>query len=325
MKKLDREALLADRASIQALLASIPVEDVLGRTSLQARLADVEEQLTRLERELSTAGSVALMFGGQPVHGSRSIDAEFTAKALRTFHNLVRKKVAFAEFGSLGERGPIPRRGVGVDLAITEIVRGSMGFLLEEKPHNEELADTIVKVALDSVADLVIKTASVRSEDFEDAADTLDSRLLVSLKKFFRTLDDSGATLRIVEDERDATLDSAAVQRARERVDAMEITDSESDSVVGELLGLLPDSRRFEMRLRGSDEVIKGPVAAAVREPYLALIEGPQPEGGIVGRHWRVRMRIREIRERNKPPRKLYYLIGLLEPISADGSDPVQT
>jgi hypothetical protein len=69
------------------------------------------------------------------------------------------------------------------------------------------------------------------------------------------------------------------------------------------------------MRLRGADEVLKGPVAAAFTEPYLELIEGPQPQGGIVGRHWRARMRIREIRERNKAPRKLYYLIGLLEPI----------
>ncbi len=96
----------------------------------------------------------------------------------------------------------------------------------------------------------------------------------------------------------------------------MEIKDTESDTVTGELLGLLPGGRRFEMRLRGSNEIIRGSVAAAFTESYLELIEGPQPQGGIVGRQWRAKMRIREIRERNKPPRKLYYLIGLLEALN---------
>jgi hypothetical protein len=35
----------------------------------------------------------------------------------------------------------------------------------------------------------------------------------------------------------------------------------------------------------------------------------------VVGRWWRTKMKIREVRERNKPPRTLYTLIGLLEQI----------
>lgn len=67
------------------------------------------------------------------------------------------------------------------------------------------------------------------------------------------------------------------------------------------------------MRLAGSTDVIRGSVVAAYATRYLELIEGPH--GDIVGQTWRTKMRVREIRERNKPPRKVYTLIGLLEKI----------
>lgn len=108
-----------------------------------------------------------------------------------------------------------------------------------------------------------------------------------------------------------------SMHRKAARSAQTDIEDSESEAVVGELLGLLPDSRRFEMRLVGADDIIKGSVAAAYASPYLERIEAPH--GDIVGQTWRTRMRIREIRERNKPPRKIYTLIGLLERIQKGG------
>jgi hypothetical protein len=312
MKRLERDVLLADRASVARMLERLPEGDVLGRASFERRLSDIDEELEKIGDQLDTAGSVALMFGGQPVLGGRSIDAEFASKVLDQFHSLVAKKVVADEVGALGSRGRIPERSE-VNLAITEIVRGSVGFLLEERNPNTELADSVVKLAIDQVTQLVAATAAASEEDFERAIDDIEPRVVVSLRDFFRTLDDHRATVRIVEEERDAVLDAVAVHRARERVDATEIEEAESESVVGELLGLLPESRKFEMRLEGSGEVIKGTVAGRYAETYLELIEGPH--GDISGQKWRARMRIREVRERNKPPRKLYTLIGLLERI----------
>ena len=313
MKKLERDALLADREAVRQLLASIQDEDALGRLSFSSRLSDIDRQLTDLDQHVDVLGSVALMFGGGPVRGSRAIDAEFATTTLSVFQTLVSKKLALDELGSLGGRGPIPQHS-DVRLSITELVRGSVGFLLEENGSNHEIAETPVRSAIDSVTELVAKTASESAVDFERAVESLDHRLLISLRDLFRTLDDSQATMQIVEDDREARLDAAAVRRGRERVETTEIEESESDSVIGELLGLLPESRRFEMRLRDSGEIIKGTVVAALAVKYLELIEDQQ--AGIVGRYWRTKMRIREVRERNKPPRRLYALVGLLE--SAD-------
>lgn len=124
--------------------------------------------------------------------------------------------------------------------------------------------------------------------------------------------DEKRATVRIVESDREVSLDVPAVHRGRQRIDAIQITDSVSEEIVGELLGLLPGSHRFELRLP-TGEIIKGSVSAEVGLLYLSLIE--TPDESPVGRLWRTKMRIREVQERNKLPRKLFTLVGLVERI----------
>jgi hypothetical protein len=250
------------------------------------------------------------MFGGDPVIGSRSIDAEFAAELIRVFQDLVTKRVAAEESGALGARGPV-RNHSASNLAITEIMRGSVGFLLEESSRQQEIDDTPVKKAIEDVTRVIAGTVSDQDEDFESVVENLDHRSLVSLKDFFKALDDSRATIRIVDDERDQLLNLQAVQRGRRRVEATEINDTESERVVGKLIGLVPGKRVFELRIRGSEETITGRVAASVAPDYMAHIESPNQD--LYGHWWRVKLKIREVRERNKPPRKLYTLIGLLE------------
>lgn len=310
MKKLEREVLAADRETVQSVLASIPDTDPVGRLSFQSRLTEIDDAIASLEKQYDTLGSVALLFAGQPVLGSRSIDADFSSRILGSFQDLVTKSIAADEMGSLGQRGPIPQRSAAA-LSITQLVRGSVGFVLEESVTNGELVDSRVKQAIDDVVTVIGKTASPSEEDFELAVEALDPRILVSLKGFFRTLDEENAVIRIVEEEEDHMLDAQAVHRGRQRVEQIEIEDDESDSIVGELLGILPDSKRFEMRLTSTGEIIRGRVAAAYAQQYLELIEGR--DQAITGRNWRTKMKIREVRERNRPPRKLFTLLGLLE------------
>lgn len=310
MRRLDLESLQADREAVRAMLAIIGDDDPIGRLSFSARLASLEAEIFRLSEVHEATGSVALLFSGQPVIGSRSITADFATTVLRTFQDMVSKRIAGDDFGRLGARGRIPERTPST-LAIRELVRGSVGFVLEEASANAEIADTHIKKAIDDVTVVICQAAADSDSEFEQSVETLDPRLLVSLRDFFRALDDGHAQVRIVEDERDASLDSNAVHRARIRVEATDVEDSETENLVGELLGLLPDARRFEMRLLGSGEVIRGAVAGALAVRWLELIE--QPDERLVGQVWRTRMRVREIRERNRPPRSLYTLLGLIE------------
>jgi len=310
MKRLELEALIADRESVRAMLASLPDSDPIGRLSFGARLTSIEQEIQRIQGIHEATGSVALMFAGTPVRGSRSIETDFAAVVLQSFQDLVTKRISSEEIGRLGSRGRVPERRPST-LAIRELVRGSVGFVLEETATNQEIVDTPVKKAIDEVTTVIARAASESDAQFESSIENLDPRMLVSLRDFFRALDDGGASVRIVEDERDESLDAQAVRRARERVDATEVQDSESETVVGELLGLLPDSRRFEMKLVDTSEVIKGSVASALATKWFELIESPEEK--LVGQVWRTKMRIREVRERNRPPRYLYLLLGLLE------------
>lgn len=310
MKRLNLEALYADRETVRALLEHLGDEDPIGRMSFGSRLATIESEIQKLAAIEETTGSVALLFSGQPVYGSRSIETEFAASVLQSFQDLVKKQIAGEEFGRLGTRGKVPERTPST-LVIRELVRGSVGFVLEEHSENEELADTPIKKAIDEVTSIISNAAAESDEQFEQSVETLDPRILVSLRDFFQTLDEGAAAVRIVEDSRDESLDAQAVHRARLRVEATEVRDVESESVIGELLGLLPDSRRFEMKLFETGEVIRGSVGAALAAKWLELIELPGEK--LVGRVWRTKMRIREIRERNRPPRNLYALLNLIE------------
>lgn len=310
MKRLELESLAADRESVKALLASLDIDDPIGRLSFGARLKSIEEKIQRLSDTRETTGSVALMFAGRPVMGSRSIATDFATSMLKSFQDLVTKQIAGEDFGILGSRGRLPE-GTPSTLGIRELMRGSVGFVLEENSSNEEITDTPVKKAIDDVTELIFQAADISDAVFEASVEKLNARMLVSLRDFFRTLDESEASIRIVEDEKDSSLDKIAIHRARIRVDATDVKDTESDTVVGELLGLLPESRKFEMKLVTSGEVIRGTVSAALSSKWMELIELPDEK--LVGQVWRTKMRIREVRERNRPQRNLYMLLGLLE------------
>jgi hypothetical protein len=309
MRKLERDALLADRQAVLQLLELMHVDDVLGRLSFETRLRQISNRLAQLDQVIENTASVALFFGGEPVFGSESIDAEFTTRMLSAFQAMVNKRLG-SEVGSLGERGPLPQ-GTQGPLAISELLRGSVGFLLEEEIRNQEIAPTVVRGAVEQIIQLVHSAAAEDPDEFAGTVESLDHRLLLSLREFFRTLDERHGTIRIVDNDNDRSLDSRAIARGRQRVETTQIDEHDSETMIGELLGLLPDQRRFEMRLRDTGEIIRGSVAAKYAVDYLELIE--RREERLAGRMWRAKMKIREIREPNKPPRRLYSLLGLLE------------
>ena len=313
MRKLEKDALLADRDAVENILSSIPAEDVIGQMSFRSRLGDIDKQLEELSHVDTTIGTVALLFGGRPTHGSRAIDADFASQILKTYQDLITKRIATDEVGRLGARGPVPFQ-TQTTLAITEVVRGSVGFVLEEFSDNESLVATAVKQAMDDVTEIIRSTSANQSDEFERTIESVGPRFFSSLKDFFITLDDKAATIRIVDDTHDEALDLSAIKRGRQRVETTEIEELEDETVVGRLLGLFPRGRKFEFELADTGEVIHGGVAAALTPRYDALLA--DRETVPIGRKWRVRMRIRRVRELNRPDRSIYTLIGLLDEVS---------
>ena len=257
-RKLERDFVHADIAAVSSLLDQLGDEDVMARFGLEARLEELQTVIAQLGAapEEPTA-SAALFFGGRPVLGSRGIESEFGGAAITRFQDLVAKMLAH-ETGSLGMRGVVPNKGAAT-LHITNIVRGSFGFLLEEVQPQQQLMDTALKNAVNEATRLLDAFGEPDEEQFRSAVETIDQRVLGTAREFFDLLRQNGATLRLVAGETDRSFGADAVARAAERATTTTVEDV-PEIIRGQLAGVLPDAHQFEFRASQERGIIRGKV-----------------------------------------------------------------
>ena len=312
--QLEREFLQADLAQVRALLLqSPPDEDPIEHFQFTHRVRELEARLAVLPSAIAAApAAIALFFGGRPVVGSHGIKANFSTKAIGHFQKLVSQRFAADEQGPLAARGRVPL-AEDTQLLVTDVVRGSFGFVLEAAAS---LADARVslKAVVDEVADTLSRMAAPDDALFDEASAVVDDRQLGTLKEFFKLLDDEGASLRLVEGDRDFELDSVAVSRARNRVEGLSIEDR-NDASAGQIVGWTQYSHRFEMKLHEGGAIVAGSVANDAMD--RAIQEGLNP----LHRHFRASLKVREVRARNRPPKLAYTLLGI-DPVEAPASWP---
>lgn len=312
--KLTMESLQAEAAGLAELLEEARgLGDIVGELQYQERLQEISDQLTSLANSKSKHASVALFFGGKPVFGTRGIAAEFAGRALETYQDLIAKAFARLEIGTIGARGPTPMKAA-TDLMITGVTHGSFGFVLEELSDQEELQETALHEVMSEVSDLLVHTSALNDSEFEGAADQIDARTLISLREFFKRLDSDEATLRIVENDREFRLDSAAVHRGRVRTEATQI-DEQTQRITGVLAGFLPDHRRFEMRENGGSSIY-GSVTKSAADQFVAAVGHGQI---VIGNQCDALVVVREVRPFNRPPRLTYRLLGFHRIGTAEG------
>ncbi|QOJ35080.1 MAG: hypothetical protein HRU82_08995 [Nitrospira sp.] len=309
VRKIKLDGLYAELSAVGALLkAATESGDFVGKFQWAKRKLALQTEISAIDSAPENGASVALLFGGSPVVGSRGISADFAGDALDKFQDLVSKTFAKTEWGSLGERGPVPLKNSS-HLMVTEVARGSFGFVLKELSDQIEIADTALKVQVEEVATLLQRTASPNELDFEEAADMLDSRTLTALKNFFVTLDSNGATLRVVEDIADYTLDAAAISRGRRRTEATEIQE-EDILLVGTLDGVLPARRKFEIKLEDG-QTVYGSVSKEGAEQFTSILSQGET---AVGKKWTFKVRRRVIAPLNRPRRQIDTLLEIVGP-----------
>ncbi|WP_162900056.1 hypothetical protein [Ralstonia solanacearum] len=321
LRKLEVDALKADLSAVDAMLTSFTEDDdPIGWYQFSARKEEIEQALDQLVSRPVTHAELGVFFGGRPVQGSRGINADFAGKALEDLQALVSKRYSGREFGRLAQRGPVPG-GDTSQMLVTNIVRGSVGFVLEESGNDAQLVETPLKEAVDEVADILSRVGADDEAVFEEAAAELDERLLVTLRQFFQRLDDFGATMRVVDGTRDFLLDRHAVSRARERTQAMEIVERNAE-MTGTLY-VLPESKRFDFltTIEGQQATLKGTLSAFVFGQIHGQGTDEQPPvdpRDIPQTPWVVEIRTRELSERNRAPRLVHTLQRLVRPEPSD-------
>lgn len=313
LKKLQLDGLRADLAAVEALLAArSEAEDPVGWLQLSIRREEIEEEILASQAIEEVSASVGLFFGGRPVVGSKGIRADFAGLMVAQFQDLVSKRLATLESGPLASRGPVPLREKA-QLMITDVARGSFGFVLEEEPSSDALTNTPLQIVVEEMSELIYRLSLPEDEIFESISETLDERLLLSVRRFFQLLDDAGATLRIVQGDKSLPMGADAIHLARSRSEALQIVQREDERLEG-VLYLLPATRRFELHaVGGGDEVVKGSVTPECLETLVGGAGGQAADA--VGQRWQVEVRVREVQQRNRKPQINYTLTRLLKRI----------
>lgn len=260
IRKLERDHSKADRAAVQGLLDRITEADVLTRLGLESRLAELNTQIATQDLEPeATHASAALFFGGRPVIGSQGVEAEFGTGALATFQDLVSKILAKNTSG-LGVKGPVANKSAAT-MHITNIVRGSFGFLLEEVRDQAQLVDTNLKGAVEEASELLDIFGEADEERFQATVAEVDQRILATARDFFELMRQHGATLRMVAGDSEFQFGMEAVARGVERASGTSIEEDEK-KLEGQLAGVLPSAHQFEFRV-AAGEAVKGKVDLA--------------------------------------------------------------
>ena len=259
--------LLAERVSLQRLLAEIPVEDVLDRSGLESRLELVEHELSQVAPPNREPARARLTFRGRPVIGQHGIFAEFGAKATSAFADAV-AKVAAGLSGQLASMGPVPSRDES-RLLITGTALGSFGFELEEMPVGDRLdfgEDTVAGKALELTQN-ILKGTIGSDDELADSAVATDQRAVNAVRSFLELLATNEAVCALQVDNKVFQFkDVGEVRRGVERLSHDNLHEEETQ-LSGEFQGVLPKARSFEFKLAATQEIIRGKVSTAISSP----------------------------------------------------------
>jgi hypothetical protein len=266
---LSIEALEADKRYVERQLTEADDSSWgTGRLMWQNRLAEIEQQIAELTRVRSNYATVAVIFDGNPVIGSRDIRLDFSTEALDSYQKMVAGALAARSGVEMSERGRLPG-GEKARLYIRDLVRGSMGFILEELPTDQpEMLPTQLKDAVEDATQLISTLSSATDEDFYTTLERTQPRMVTAVQEFAKVLYEAGASTRIVGDDQSLSLSIDEIGRLSRRLGEVKVSE-EMQSVDGVLLGVLPEARKFELKPPGENAAtMKGEVSEDLAFKY---------------------------------------------------------
>lgn len=307
LRKLERDRLQAELATVGRMLNQFSDEDVVMRIGLEDRQIELQQAVAQLVADVpDRSATTALYFGGKPVIGSRGVDSDFGSRAVTMFQDLVSKQFAH-ETGGLGQRGIVPNRGAA-RLHITDVVRGSFGFKLEEIDDQGPLLDTALKDSVDHVSDLFAAFGEDDEERFEATVAEVDERVLATTKEFFSLMRQSGATFRMVTGDRDRSMMTGDIERAERRATTTTVSDHD-EAIEGVFSVALPEGHRMEFRTLGERGVIQGRVARTFSAAAIVALNRDWMEKPAIGQ-----FKVRKVMKNDKLVRESFTLAGIAAP-----------
>lgn len=302
LRKIERDQRAAELSSVEAIIARLTADDFLTRIGLESRRDALQTWLAEQEAvPEETTASAALFFSGAPVAQTRGIEARFGAAVVNKFQDLVAMMMAQEE-RPLAVSGPIPNRGAST-LHITNVTRGSFGFLLEEIEPQDRPADTSLKLAVDNTTRLLRALGNDDENHFREVAETVDQRALSTAQEFFAIVRSNGARFRLVAGNTEQSFTDKALALAAERASTTRVLPTE-EQVEGEFGGALPEGHLFELR------AVQGTISGNV-SPDIPASDLARWNRELVNRPVSATLRVRRVYRNEVLARESYTLLRL--------------
>jgi hypothetical protein len=233
------------------------------------RKKDLERQIAAEENTTDSHAEVALLFEGTQVRGSEEIRLQFATRMLDNYQNFVSVLAAEKGGAELKAKGQVPS-GFGSKLFIRDMLRGSVGFLLQEPVQAQtSIVPTLLKEAIEEATVALRDLSSADPARFQSRVDSLSPRAMSAVKKIAKTLSDAGAEARIVGAEEELKLGQTNVATLHSRLNEVEVLEHNEEQT-GVVLGIFPDRQQYEFRVGNDGPVIYGSVSEDLDKHYLA-------------------------------------------------------
>jgi hypothetical protein len=238
------------------------------RLMWEQRRKELLEEIEALTSSPDVHAEVALLFAGNPVHGSEEIRLDFATRALDNYQQVVSVLAAERAGTAVGSRGRLPQ-SFSSRFFIREMIRGSVGFLLEEaKPSQNALLVSPLKDAVRDTMQVLEDLSSSDVDRFNSRLQKLGPRAVNAIKRMAKVLGDAGAEASIVNDEVELNLNRAKTEALITRLGEIDVQESR-ETMVGTLLGIFPERRQYEFApLDGG--ILHGPISEELDARYLA-------------------------------------------------------
>ena len=267
---INKENIQAELSLVNDRLSVIPELDFLRRASFEQRKKELEEELSVLNEEWRTAAEAIIYFGGEPVRGSESIQATFAARALSRFQEYITAFYSSLKH-KLQDRGAIPFANESV-LQLTGVARGSFGFILKEDQQQMSMIDSKLSEALDGAIKLLASSMEESDEKFDEEIESVNARVLSSLKLFIDTMHDGQASFELKTKNMDVVVTHAKIIDAQKHVENIEIITSE-ESVTGIFKGATQMSRGFDFEPSNFRvDRISGKISKDIEDDFISAM-----------------------------------------------------
>ena len=259
----ERQILLSEIKELDAILASIPDENVIERVGFEVRREEARAKLNGVQLSVEPE-KTRVTFRGAPVLGSRGIAADFGAKASGYFADAFIAIVASMRDG-LRYMGPIPDKAQN-QLAITGVAIGSFGFEFELPILAPDLfsASGGAEEALEVLLTLLEKAAEGSDDEVTEAVHATHPRAVRKVLDFLTYMEKRGAWCG-VEFKRHffRYTDLDQLKFAKERLSEGSVRHTQ-ETYQGSFQGSLPKPRTFQFQPVDDDAPIMGRFDASI-------------------------------------------------------------